>query len=371
MGMQKHSQLYRTVTSLGTCLVVLTISAMALWQKPLFWEAIAWQGLILFAIMISTNPQNEDFLQAARRSAFWIVLPLVFVLSWRVPVDVFFIYTIIWVACTPFFLPTKQCWAWLLVINLIWFGFRQFHWQEAQPLIETLLISTFFVFALLSSISSKESDEANQKTQQLNRELLATQHLLGEATRESERTRIARDLHDLLGHHLTALTINLQVASHMSNDEAKQSIDQCHALSKLLLNDVREAVSTLRDMPVVNLRELLEIAVRDIPRLTVALEVDEDLQLDDVNTAEVLLRLVQESITNTLKHTDALKVSIRVFENAEHVVLKYTDNGSGCEALQAGNGITGMRERIERLGGELIIEPLPTFSLTATAPLTG
>lgn len=369
--MQKYSKLYRTTTSLGTGLVVLTISATVLWQKPLFWEAVAWQLLILLAILISTNHQNEDFQQTVRRFAFWSVLPLVFMLSWRVPLDVFFIYTIVWIACTPFFLPTKHCWAWLLMINLMWFGFRQFHLQEAQPLIETLLISTFFIFALLSSISSKESDEANQKTQQLNRELLATQHLLGEATRESERTRIARDLHDLLGHHLTALTINLQVASHISNDEAKQSIDQCHALSKLLLNDVREAVSTLRDMPVVNLRELLEIAIRDIPRLTISLEVEEELQLDDVNTAEVLLRLVQESITNTLKHTDAHQANITVCKEPDQVTLRYSDSGGGCQELEPGNGITGMRERVQRLGGELLIESSPTFSLTAIVPLKG
>jgi len=218
--MQNYSQYYRTLSSLGTGLVVLIISGTVLWQKPLFWEAIAWQLIILFTILITTKPQHESTQQPACRFAFWILLPLVFMLSWRVPVDVFFIYTIIWIACTPFFLTIKQCWAWLLVVNLIWFGFRQYHWQEAQPLIETLLISTFFVFALLSSISSKESDEANQKTQQLNRELLATQHLLSEASRENERTRIARDLHDLLGHHLTALTINLQVASHLSKDDA-------------------------------------------------------------------------------------------------------------------------------------------------------
>lgn len=359
---------YQLIAGVGTALVVTFISGIVMWQKPIFMEAMIWQSLIVIAVLLITSLSIDGGRDGIRRLALWLMLPLIFALSWRISTDIFFIYTVIWVACTPFYLSARACWAWLILVNVAWYAVRLAVWQDPDPLVQTLLIATFHVFALLSATTAKESQQANEKTQQLNRELLATQHLLGEASRDSERTRIARDLHDLLGHHLTALTINLQVAGRISDGEAKEKIDQCHALSKLLLSDVREAVSTLRDMPVVNLRELLEITVRDIPRLQISLQMDDQLQLGDVTTAEVFLRLVQEAITNTLRHSSAHNATIRVYKQGGQILLDYSDDGDGCEDLKIGNGLTGMRERVERLGGQLQLEPQPNFSLRVTAP---
>jgi two-component system sensor histidine kinase DesK len=370
-GMNSRNDFYQMLGGVGTALVVTVISGMVMWQKPAFAEVIVWQLLIAIAIFMVTNDRIDENRVGIRRAALWIMLLLIFSLSWRVPTDIFFIYTIIWVACTPFYLSAKSCWAWLLLINVAWYFVRSVVWQDANPLIQTLLVGTFHVFALLSATTAKESQQANEKTQQLNRELLATQHLLGEASRESERTRIARDLHDLLGHHLTALTINLQVAGRLisgESGEAKEKVDQCHALSKLLLNDVREAVSELHDMPSLDLRELLEITVRDIPRLNISLKIEDQLQLDDVNTAEVFIRLVQEAITNTLKHSGAHNATIQVYTQGEQILLNYSDDGNGCDDLKVGNGLIGMRERVERLGGKLHIESKPNFNLQVTTP---
>src|SRR3546814_12036878 len=76
-----------------------------------------------------------------------------------------------------------------------------------------------------------------------NSELRATRALLAESSRLSERMRISRELHDLLGHHLTALSLNLEVATHVSSGKAQEHVRQAHTLAKLLLTDVREAVS--------------------------------------------------------------------------------------------------------------------------------
>ncbi len=82
------------------------------------------------------------------------------------------------------------------------------------------------------------------------------------ASRVNERTRISRELHDLLGHHLTALSLNLEVAGHLSEGRAQEHVQQAHTLAKLLLTDVREAVSQLReergDRPGAALRPLAE-----------------------------------------------------------------------------------------------------------------
>ncbi len=377
--MKNRYAIYRFIGAVGTALVVTVVSGAALFGKASFVEAIAIQALIVVAVFFATHhgvgSETKLFGRALlaptliRRVALWLLPALVFLLSWRVPIDIFFIYSIIWIACLPFFVSLRLCWLLLIAVNVAWYFVRAYWWNDINPLGGTLLISTFHVFALLSAQTAKESEESNAKTQELNRQLRATQHLLGEASRESERTRIARDLHDLLGHHLTALTINLQVAGHISDGEAKEKIDQCHALSKLLLNDVREAVSELRDMPVVNLKELIEIAITGTPRLTFSIDIQDNFELDDVNTAQVLLRIVQESITNTLKHSQADRAYISVNREEGSIFLSYRDNGSGVAHIIEGNGLTGMRERIDRLGGRLELSGKPSFSLRLNVPV--
>ena len=350
--------------------VVVTVSTgIILWQKTGFWEALFWQALILPCLIFLSLDGADRQPTTRRLLALWLFLALIFVLSCRVTLGIFFIYTIVWVAIAVHHIGLRWAWVWLVLVNTAWFFVREYVWQDSQAMMQTLLVGTFHLFALLSSLSSKEAAEANEKTQKLNRELMATQHLLGESSRESERTRIARDLHDLVGHHLTALSINLQVASHLSQGEAKEKIDQCHSLSKLLLSDVRDAVSTLRTLPVVDLGELLSIAIKDIPRLNIQMDVAEGLQLDDTNTAEALLRTVQEAITNTLKHSTATRAQIRVTKQQDTVILEYRDNGREVGEIVEGNGLTGMRERIEKLGGNLQISTEPGFTLTATSPL--
>lgn len=369
-GMENRISFYQHSGAIVTASVVTGISAWVLWQSPLLLEAISWQCLILGLIFLISIPALKEKHPDVGRYAFYLILPITFALSIRIQIDVFFIYSIIWIAYVPTYLPRSLAWWSLLGVALAWFGIRITFSQETNVFAKTILESTFHMFALISSIATQDSIKANDKTQQLNRELLATQQLLSDASKENERTRIARDLHDLLGHHLTALTINLQVAGRVSDGEAKKHIEQCYALSKLLLNDVREAVTTLRSMPVVNVKELLSIATRDLPRLSVSLEVQETINLDDVNIAETLLRVVQEAITNTLKHSDAKQAWVTVVDQGNTITFKYSDSGTGSKSLSLGNGLKGMQERLDYIGGTVSFSDQPAFTICAQLPKT-
>ena len=367
--MRNRASYYQHLGGLATALTIALVSGWLLWEKPSFWESSVWQFIMLSLVYLASNPNIKHRYSGVGKAAFILMLPIVFILSWRVPLDLFFIYSIIWIAIVPSYCSKSTSWWSLVLVIGLWYVFRLTSFGGAEALVKTLLEATFHLFALIASIVVKESQQANEKTQQLNRELLATQRLLSQASRDSERTRIARDLHDLLGHHLTALTINLQVAGRLSEGEAKEKVEQCHALSKLLLSDVRESVSTLREIPMVSLRELLEITVKDLPRIDVLLELDDALEINDVDTAEVLLRFVQEAITNTLKHTTAGNVVIKADVGDGEIRLRYSDDGGGCETLVLGNGINGMKERLERLGGRLEIINQPHVTLRLVAPL--
>ena len=112
---------------------------------------------------------------------------------------------------------------------------------------QSLLYAGFSGFVFVTSLVARQQAQAREEQRRLNAELRATRALLAESARINERTRISRELHDLLGHHLTALSLNLEVAGHLVEGKAQEHVNQAHTLAKLLLSDVREAVSQLRE----------------------------------------------------------------------------------------------------------------------------
>ena len=305
-------------------------------------------------------------------AGFAVQLASAFALGWLVPLSFLPILTIVWLAMAASFLSLRICVAALFAISAAWYAIFSFGGSESNPLLTVALYGTFHAFALASARVAHRAEAASAAAQALNRELLATQHLLSEASRQHERTRIARNLHDLLGHHLTALTIQLQVAERMSDGEARDKIQQSRSLARLLLSDVREAVATLRDQDSVDFRQSLELVIRDVPRLDIELDVDPGLRLDDVEVADALLRCVQEAITNTLRHTSATRAWVRVWRDGGRVRLSIRDNGRVREPLRPGNGLAGMRERIEQARGELTLNRIgEALQIDLSVPIGG
>ncbi|MDC0603133.1 histidine kinase [Aliiglaciecola sp.] len=272
-----------------------------------------------------------------------------------IPYSYIAILVTIWSAQLPYFMPFRYA---LLASPLwtapIWLVFA-FYWDANGVGLSALLFWTFNLFALVMVNATIKEKRATEAANELNRELVATQTLLSEASKQAERVRIARNIHDLLGHHLTALTINLQVASRITEGEAQQKVQQCHDLSKLLLSDVREAVSEIREKSTIKLEDALTALLRDVPNLDIALNMRPDIIIDDVNMAETILRCVQEGITNTLKHSNAKHFSIELEQQGNWVTLQMRDNGTNKKTmeLKEGNGLLGMRERITALGGKV------------------
>lgn len=230
--------------------------------------------------------------------------------------------------------------------------------------INALLFWTFNLFALVMMNATLEAQRAREAANELNRDLMATQALLNQATKQAERIRIARNIHDLLGHHLTALTINLQVASRISDGEAKGKIDECHGLAKLLLSDVREAVSEIREKSNLQLDLAIQALVENVPQIKVQMDYEAGLHITDVTVAEAILRCVQESLTNSLRHSQADQFEIKLWERDNHLQMTLKDNGAGQGDPRPGNGMKGMQERIAEVGGTIRFERASSGFLT-------
>jgi len=226
-------------------------------------------------------------------------------------------------------------------------------------------------FTFITGLVAKQQAQAREEQRRLNAELRATRALLAESSRMSERLRISRELHDLLGHHLTALSLNLEVAGHLAEGKALDHVRQSHTLAKLLLTDVREAVSEMREERGIDLTNALRVLVEGVPALQVKLDLPERLQIDDPERAQVLLRCAQEIITNCVRHAGASHLSLRMTQDDEGIRLEANDNGRGCHLALPGNGLRGMRERLSAYGGQLdiITAPGQGFALDVRIPL--
>lgn len=299
-------------------------------------------------------------------------LVVAFALLWLLPVRHFeflSILTVIWAAMLPFVMRTGK--AMLLVVLVVTCWHAIVAWQIAGPVwITALLYGSFHVFAVLVQSTSRDAEMAKQELEQKHQQLLATQQLLQAASRQSERTRIARNLHDVVGHHLTALTIQLQVAGHLVTGDAKVQVDKCHQLARLLLSDVREAVSTMRQYADISLLQALEPLLDLLPeQLQVELHIPHDIMLHDLQQAQHVLCIVQEALSNSLKHSGATKVTVQAKTEHQQLRLEVYDDGIVSSHWRSGNGIAIMRERLAECGGNLQLERKDqAMHLIATMP---
>ena len=226
----------------------------------------------------------------------------------------------------------------------------------------------------VTSVVAKQQTEAREDQRRLNSELRATRTLLAESSRLAERMRISRELHDLIGHHLTALSLNLEVASHLVSGQAQDHVRQAQSVAKLLLGDVREVVSQLRDEDSIDLTQALQSLTEGVPGLAIHLELPPRFSVDDPKRAQVLLRCAQEIITNTVRHAGARNLWLRFERNDDRqMVIHARDDGRGAKELKQGNGLAGMRERLAQYGGRLDIVTGKDqgFALDAWLPLEG
>lgn len=179
-----------------------------------------------------------------------------------------------------------------------------------------------------------------------------------------ERNRIAREIHDSVGHYLTAQSIQLEnTALFLRSDSAKAAshLAKARQLSKEALANIRASVATLRINPLLE-RSLLEI----LAELTAEFKSNTNIAIAskinlmsnysvEMNTA--LYRIVQEALTNIIKHSEATKVELKLQEIADKIHLTIKDNGCGFEPREntTGFGLQGMEERTKALNGSFAI----------------
>ena len=221
------------------------------------------------------------------------------------------------------------------------------------------VVTESFVLQLLLVFTGqalRREAESTRALAQTNRELRAAQAIIANNVRDAERLRISRELHDAWGHELTALGLQLEIASHVTGTgRAKDHVLQAKGLSTALLAKVRDVVATLRDAERGDLKDALEALAHSVPRPAIHVEIAPGLRVGP-DRSHALIRCAQEAVTNAVKHADASNLWLEVTADGEGVRLVARNDGKTRPAASApGSGLIGMRERMESLGGKLAV----------------
>ncbi len=226
------------------------------------------------------------------------------------------------------------------------------------------------LFALGAAVLAEREARAREELARANAELYATRELFADATRTAERLRIARDLHDSLGHELTALRIQLEVARNATGEVQREAIERSSGAAQRLLGAVRETVSAMREEAPIDLERVLGRLATAVPKPAITITIDPALRDVDPALAHAIFRFAQEAITNAARHAGADHLVLSVARDGDRVAVSARDDGRGAAPLREGNGLRGLRERIEALGGTFEAgAPGRGLALTALLPL--
>jgi len=260
----------------------------------------------------------------------------------------------------------------LLVMPLILVN----RWVDALTV--ALAYGTGIVFVVVFTRIAASEREARASLGEANRLLRENAAQVEELAVTRERNRLAREIHDSLGHYLTVVNVQIGAAQAIFNQDSTRALDhlaKAQTLTQEGLTEVRRSVAALRASPTES-RPLTDALGKLVEQwnatgMSAVLTVTGTLRQLTPQADLTLYRAAQEALTNVSRHAQATKVDLTLdYRNAESVLLMVQDDGAGSNDLAAGFGLLGVRERAQLLGGEVrvVTEQGKGFKLEVELP---
>ena len=240
----------------------------------------------------------------------------------------------------------------------------------------------FFILFLMIYIAN-EVQENERMTQELimvhqvNHELENYAAVSEKIAEDKERKRLAREIHDTLGHALTGIAAGVDACIAMIDINPEATKKQLMVISKVVrqgIVDVRNSLNKLRPgaLEQHGFKGAIENMIEEftsVSDLTISLDYRLD-KVDFENTKEdILFRVIQESVTNAVRHGDATHIDISLYMEDNSLYLKIQDNGQGCEEIHYGFGLKQMKERLGMINGKVAYDGHHGFLTIVTIPL--
>lgn len=245
----------------------------------------------------------------------------------------------------------------LLALQIIWLGY-----PLAYVAITAVIGGMVLTGILLSRVEAQH-----------NAELRLSQEEIKRLARAHERERIARDLHDLLGHTLSLIAVKAELARKLVERNAFGAASEIAGVERIARDALSQVRSAVADMRGAGFSETCDNVCAVLEGTGIEVERATALAIPLANDADQALAWVlRESVTNILRHASARSVAIGLRGDDQCVMLEIVDDGHGSEIVE-GQGIRGMRERMAALGGELAIDAGPSqrTRVRASIPVSG
>ena len=220
---------------------------------------------------------------------------------------------------------------------------------------------------------SEELDMVNQVNKELQNYAAITEKI-GE---NNERKRLAREIHDTLGHALTGIAAGIDACIAMIDINPQTTKQQLQLVSKVVrqgISDVRNSLNKLRPgaLEANSFKGAIETMIDEFTNLS-DLVINLHYQIDKLDlentTEDILFRIIQESITNAMRHGRAKCIDIEIFEYENLLYLKIKDDGIGCKEIHYGFGLKQMQERVAIINGEVIYDGHDGFLTEVKIPI--
>ena len=253
-----------------------------------------------------------------------------------------------------------------------------------QSILNTLQLVNIVMFIFFLVVTLRYQMDKTERIMRLNEELTVANIKLEEYSRKSaemaqmqERNRLAREIHDTIGHALTGIVTGLEacfVLLETRPDLAGKQIKAIQNVARKGMKDVRSSVRALRPdaLEQLSLHEAIESMVDEMCRSTgIMFEYTCQDALSDLapDEEDVVYRVLQESITNSVRHGQPSRITINIERKNQLLEIRIEDNGRGCSDLHRGFGLTHMQERLDMLGGSLMTDGNGGFRVMARIPL--
>ena len=248
---------------------------------------------------------------------------------------------------------------------------------SALNLVLFILILVYFALSQLAreyKIQNKLALAAKTNTELKNYAALS-----GHIAQNRERKRIARDIHDTVGHALTGIAAGIDAAIVLIDIDpkaTKKQLKQIQVAVKQGLKDVRKALNQIRPGALDNytleasLKKMLK-EYSDISHIKIDFNYHWGKVDFEKTTEDVIFRIIEESVTNSLRHGHATEVKISCIKNDKNYILLIQDNGTGMPHIKAGYGITQMKERVAIIDGKISFNGNNGFSTKVAIPKEG
>lgn len=371
-----------TLTAYLTLAAVGILGIMDIDTILLRWTALLL--LILFGLVMSRDPHTR---QAAHLQMAALVLIIVLLLALNTPS---YIFTLLFFIASPtatLSLPVRPAAFWIALMSLITVVYFSLGSTLLVGLLTALPLIGGYIFFGVFANAVRQANEARLESQRLLEALQQANVRLQEYASRAEalavaeeRNRMAREMHDTLGHRLTVASVQLEGAQRLIAKDpgrAEHMVGTVREQVKEALAELRRTVAALRqpleaDLLLVQALEHLAVSFQEATGVPVEADIQQDMPEIGEDQRLVVYRAAQEALTNIQRHARARRAWLRLQGRENCLILEIEDDGIGLESAQeslevrSGYGLIGLRERAGRIGGQLNIDSSPHGGVRVT-----